>query len=436
MDRLTPCRSPMKRPNEINHHKLTLALEPECAALYCQQLTNDHFASYSDKPDSLVADSYMVCDAGAGTVDITAHVKHSEDHIEVIIAPTGNDSGGKEVNQQFYHFLDQVVDDNNFSSFRSKKTTREAILTAIKFHDIEKEKRQFGMESEAMDEDDDDLRLQLRQPFVDFYSQKRIANGIKDSRVFFDEEMNILEIKSSKVREFFEPVVSRAIRCITDALMHKDIKGRIKMIYLVGGFGGCKYFCDALKKAIPDGIHVVVPQQHTLAVSLGAIYYRRNPTVIKTRVMEASYGISLTNLFDENVHDEAYAYRDPDTGEKKCKSTFSVFVKMGQKVALNDPVVETVVPHSNATVVVDIPFYTTTDLSLRYTRDPQGRHIAEKIGSLTIDCPNPEELDKKDRELEVTMDFSSTEIRVQVRALYLPDQPPVKAVLDFLTKRN
>ena len=405
---------------------MTLALEPECAALYCQQLTNDHFASYSDKPDSLVADSYMVCDVGAGTVDITAHVKHSEDHIEVIIPPTGNDSGGKEINQQFYHYLEQVVNDDNFSSFRRKKKTNQAILTAIKL-DIEKEKRQFGMES-------DDLRLVLHHKFVDFYSPKKIAKGIKDSRVSFTKEINTLEIKCSKVREFFEPVVSRAIRCITDALMNKDIKGRIKMIYLVGGFGGCKYFCDALKKSIPDGIHVVVPKQHTLAVSLGAIYFRRNPTVIKTRVMEASYGITSYFLFDEKVHDEEYAFRDPDTGWKKCKNVFSVFVKKGQKVTLNDPVVKVVFPYSKASLDAYIPFYSTTDLSLRYTEDPQGKDIAEKIGSLSIDCPNPEKLDTKDRKLEVTMDFSSTEVRVQVRALYLPDQPTVKAVLDFLTK--
>ena len=108
----------MKVPDEINPHKLTLALEPECAALYCQQLTMTSFTM----PDSLsAADSYMVCDLGAGkgSVDVTAHVKHGEDDIEVVIPPMGNDSGGKEINQQFYHLLEQIVGDTDFQSFLS-----------------------------------------------------------------------------------------------------------------------------------------------------------------------------------------------------------------------------------------------------------------------------------------------------------------------------
>ena len=92
---------------ETNPCKLTLALEPECAALYYQQLTNDHIAPYSDQPDSLsAANSYMVCDLGANTIDITAYIKHGEEDIEDIIPLPGSDSGGKKVNQQFYHLLD------------------------------------------------------------------------------------------------------------------------------------------------------------------------------------------------------------------------------------------------------------------------------------------------------------------------------------------
>ena len=72
-----------------------------------------------------------------------------------------------------------------------------------------------------------------------------------------------------------------------------------------------------------------------------------------------------------------------------------------------------------------------TDSSIKYTVK-RGRSNLSQIGSLTLDCPNPDKLGKNDRAMEVTMDFSSTEIKVQAQALYLPGQPPVKAVLDFL----
>ena len=409
---------------------MTLALEPECAALYCQQLSNDHIAPYSDKPDSLsAADSYMVCDLGANTVDITAFIKHGEDDIEIALPLPGNNSGGKEINQQFYRLLEQIVGDVNFNSFLGMRSSNQAIITFIVFHEFETKKLVFGMEVSDQLDYSKVLRLELHHRFVSFYTAKRITEGIKDRRIVFNEEMSTLKINYTKVKELFEPVVNKAIGCITDALKHKEIDGRIKIIYLVGGFGGCRYFYSALKKAVPSGIRVIVPKQHTLAVSRGAVLYRRNLAIIKARRIDASYGIGCSCPFDARVHDEAYAYQDPDTGVKKCKNVFSAFVKKGQKVRMTD---QFVLPYSQANLNAYIPFFTTTDLSVKYTKDRQGRYIVQKIGSLTLYCPNPDKLKKKDRKMEVTMDFSSTEIKVQARALYLPGQPPVKAVLNFL----
>ena len=130
-------------PHEKNPHKLTLALEPECAALYCQQLSNDLLAPYSDKPDSLSPDSYMVCDLGAGTVDITAYIKHGEDNIEVTIPPTGNDSGGKEVNQQFCRLLEQIFGDTGFQSlglsfFWKRRKNDQVIMNTLIYYLFER----------------------------------------------------------------------------------------------------------------------------------------------------------------------------------------------------------------------------------------------------------------------------------------------------------
>ena len=429
----------MKVPDEINPHKLTLALEPECAALYCQQLTNDLIAPYSRMPDSLsAADSYMVCDLGAGTVDVTAHVKHGEDDIEVVIPPMGNDSGGKEINQQFYHLLEQIVGDTDFQSFLSsdkkekKRIDRQVIITDIVFNEFEKMKQQFGMDDSDQSNDSALLTIGLPEKFVRFYTKEKIIEGIKDHRIVFVKSMCTLKIGYTKVNELFEPVVHRAIECIKKALMREEIKGRIKMIYLVGGFGGCQYTYSALKKAIPSDIQVVVPAQYTLAVSLGAVKYCRNPVIIKARRMDASYGIGDCQVFDDKIHDETYAYLDPDDGTKRCRDLFDAFVKKGQKVEITDSFKRTLIPYSQANVKETLNFYTTTDLSIKYTVDKHGKKNLEKIGSLTLDCPNPNNLEKKDREMEVTMDFSSTEIKVQARALYLPGQPPVKVILDFL----
>ena len=289
---------------------------------------------------------------------------------------------------------------------------------------------------EPLDQSDQQSMIMSIDPkFVEFYGKKKITQGVRklhNNQIVFNEEMLTLEIEYTKAKELFEPVMNRAIACIRDALTSNDINGKIGIIFLVGGFGGCCYTCGALRKAIPSGIHVVVPKLHTLAVSLGAVLYRRNPEIIKARRMDACYGIGCSYPFDSKIHDEAYAYRDPDTRQKRCQNVFGVFVKKGQKVEMTDRFVEILIPYRQTIVQATFNFYTTTDLSIKYTVDKRGRSNLSQIGSLTLDCPNPNILDKKDRKMEVTMDFSSTEIKVQARALYLPRQPSVKAVLDFL----
>lgn len=83
----------------------------------------------------------MVCDIGGGTVDIAA-VKHSKGNIEVLIPPSGNDSGGRKVNDQFSNLLGEIVEDPGFVRFlqvedNERKIVRRAILCHIVYHEFE-----------------------------------------------------------------------------------------------------------------------------------------------------------------------------------------------------------------------------------------------------------------------------------------------------------
>ena len=46
------------------------------------------------------------------------------------------------------------------------------------------------------------------------------------------------------MEEFFNPVISGILQCIAKAM--EDLEERIKMVYLVGGFGGCPYLYKAV----------------------------------------------------------------------------------------------------------------------------------------------------------------------------------------------
>ena len=377
----------------------------------------------------------MVCDIGGGTVDITAHLKNGEEAIEVVIPPMGNESGGRKVNTEFHNFLGIIVKDPDFSSFL-QRSLHKAILTQVVYHDFENEKYKFG--KKASDENDQmSLRLRLHHKFVEFYME-RIIQGVKDLqdlRVTFDEQTYTLAIKYSRVKELFQPIMERVTDCVLEALQR--VEGKVDVVYLVGGFGGCKYTYHKLKCAIESKyqsrVSLVVPKHHTLAVSQGAVLYRRNPECIQARRMDASYGIGCSVLFSKSLHKEHYSYTDPDDQRQLCRDVFLVFVEKGDKVAITDTLVDTLIPYSQEDKMAHFAFYSTARTNVQYIVDMEGHSNVEQIGLLKLEIPNPGDLPKWKRTMEVIMDFSSTEIKVQARATYLPNSPPVKASLDFLS---
>ncbi len=64
-----------RTPSEPEPDRLSLALEPESASLYCQEmLKRGLVAPYCDNPSGpYTPHSYLLVDIGGGTVDISAH---------------------------------------------------------------------------------------------------------------------------------------------------------------------------------------------------------------------------------------------------------------------------------------------------------------------------------------------------------------------------
>ena len=140
------------RPQETNPDKLTLALEPEAAAIYCQTMDNDAIAKCCRVDGPLQSSRYAVVDIGGGTVDITVHHHDQEQGVKVVISPVGNDCGGTMVNREFAKFLQGIVDDSEGTGFtkflttsnRSEHAQRVAVLNGILFDEFEIQKVSFG----------------------------------------------------------------------------------------------------------------------------------------------------------------------------------------------------------------------------------------------------------------------------------------------------
>ena len=430
IDCLTEIYRPLPVPSEVNPDKLSLALEPESAALYSQenvieQIKSDPSIAAIGRPTD-----YMVIDIGGGTVDITVHVE-VDGAIQVDNIPTGNAWGGTQVNEAFSKMLQEIVNDPEFEKFLASGDHSQNMAELIKifYTEFENEKLLFGRERT------DELRIALPKRFIRFYDNSLIE-GVKRKRGIEYEDDTLYIDKEVVESQLFGPTLDGIIKCTLEAI--KENKYKVNTFYLVGGFGGCKYVHQKVTAAIQEtysskgqNFTVLVPPTPLLAVAQGAVMWRKDPEKIKARRVDATYGIAVSLLFNPDEHDEHYKFFHEEERKDRCNDVFSVFLLKGELAKAEELVTIDLAPLRNADTQMSINIYSTTKLGVQYVVDKRGNSTVTKIGQLVIDIPNPDNLPTEKRIVDVTMDFSGTEI--QAKAKYRVTGKEVKTVCDFLS---
>ena len=389
------------------------------------------------------SEHYVVIDIGGGTVDITAHHHDQERGITIITSPVGNDCGGTMVNCEFADFLQGVVEPSEVSKSeenpdRSRK--RMAVLNNLRTcKEFEIEKLSFGDSTSGDTEllSGDALAVRLPQKFVNFYGADNIKTGIaalNDDRIEFEDD-GILYIAPSKFAEFFKPAIEGILECIKGVVA--QLEERVDTVFLVGGFGGCKYTYGKISTMLKDefptkNIRVLVPKEHSLAVTLGAVKYRLKPDIIRSRRMDASYGTETAPVYNSMRHRPSSMITDTN-GTVRSDHVYFYYVEKEEQISSDEIVTCELNPVYNHVTEMIISIYSSKKIDIEYTTTPDGNPdpSVRKIGELCIDIPNPDNLPREERRVELTMDFSHTEI--QVRARYVVTGEEVKAVVDFLS---
>ncbi|XP_019861154.1 PREDICTED: heat shock 70 kDa protein 12A-like [Amphimedon queenslandica] len=421
--RFTPVGSPLPRPEEVNPQKLSLALEPEAAAIYAHK--------YSEVK-GLPPQRYMVVDIGGGTVDITVHDK-SNGRISVVLPPMGNTWGGTTINEALSMLLQEAVGDKGFESFiKSDSISAKATLNKLFYEEFEKHKKVFGETIVGLHE----VVISLPSKLVQFYGSDKL-NETSQMKMHYDPGDDSLTIGYNQLEEkVFQFTMDMIIECVTAAFDELKPNG-VDTVYLVGGFGGCRFVSQRIEEAIAQhhGMlydNIVCPVQPDLAVVSGAVMWRKDPNIIQSRVADATYGVGCGPIFDPSIHDEHYKYVDED-GKQRCNNVFNVFVLKGEEI--KDKVCKTtLIPIYQSYTQISISIYCTADDGVQYIKDKEGKLTVCEIGELVLDIPNPGNVPRKERGYNVFMDFSGTEI--QARAQYSITGEEVKTVCDFLSKQD
>ena len=372
----------------------------------------------------------MVIDIGGGTVDITVHDK-SNGRISVVLPPMGNTWGGTTINEALSMLLEEIVDDKGFESFLNSDASAKAVINKLVYEGFEEQKKNFGDVTPGIEE----MVLELPRAFIRHYESNEIRNATMWN-MHYNPGNGSISVQYAQLEErIFKSTIDKIIECVRAAF--DELTDHIDTVYLVGGFGGCRFVRQKIEEAIGQHCgmlydNIVCPVQPDLAVVSGAVMWRKDPSIIQSRVADATYGVRCGPVFNPSIHDEHYKYVDED-GEQRCGKVFKVFVLKGE-VIKNEVYKATFIPRYQIMTQDNVPIYCTTDDGVQYTRNKNGNLTVHKIGELILDIPNPDNIPRNERDYDVFMDFSGTEI--QARAQYSITGEEVKTVCDFLSNQD
>ncbi|KAI8915867.1 hypothetical protein EDD86DRAFT_186199, partial [Gorgonomyces haynaldii] len=263
----------------LSHH-LSIILEPEAAALYCMRKVQDINLKHGD--------SFMICDAGGGTVDLTMHVfiqknphnpNPAEDTIDFELFEktrgTGDFCGSISVDKAFIDLFAQEISVQRFATLLKERP--DLVETYW-----EGAKRSFGRndgkENELIAFPNGILR------FIDNDTKQRWGNqfGTEDEFLLTHEQMV----------QCFSGAVTGVCKLIDGQLSRLEPGDSCDTLILVGGFSASPYLESVIKQKFGSRFkRIIVPLDPASAILQGAVHYGLYPSAIPVRRARMSFGL-------------------------------------------------------------------------------------------------------------------------------------------------
>ncbi len=424
--RVQPPRPPKE---ESSPEKLSLALEPESAAIECKKAI---MTAQRDERGTNDVKNYLIVDCGGGTVDIATHGIVSG-HIQELATSAGNMSGGTTINERFRKFLSDFVDDPDFVQYLSvsnavEKSRRLSEINKIVYTLFEDQKLCFGNQERG-----DSLVVEFPYAFVHQFGEvmETKAETLNHTNVQIEDDGSRMRLSQATMAKLFQPTIDEICKLICDHIRTERLASTdtIDTIFWVGGFGGCKYLRNQLQAAIDlefsKTFRYSCPSEPQLAIVKGALAFRCDPSVIKRRKADATYGIECSIPFIKGKHLPNYCEDDEDNRSQKwCNNIFSTFVERNDSICTDEIFVANYMPMRRSQKTIRLTFYSAPHTNVWYTTDDGVTELA----IMDVDIAGY----GLNREIEVVFDVTHTEIQVCARDKHSESKKEYKIVVDFL----
>ena len=387
----------------IPKEKLTIALEPEVASIFCQKLKTDRVEDTTDFTATVKSGmKYMVIDLGGGTADISVHQLQFNGTIHEVIPPDGGPCGGNSIDDAFYKFVCDICGRNVMEELKTKELEDYLDL----FREFETKKRSIRPKQENK------VVITLPVALIDLMKKqhKKIENAVEASRhtMSVKYEKQKLHISPEAFRNLFKPTIASLIRLIRESLDNPKLSD-LRTILMVGGFSECELVQDAITDKIGTSMKLIIPKEAGLAVLKGAVLFGLQPKIVSRRIARLTYGIQSWPVWDADVH--PVTKKVDINGQKRCKDVFFKYITRGDSIDTGHAVSRIFQALKPEGTTLECTVYTSTDTNPRYTTDP----TCQRFGTLTIQLPTHTRGQIID--IEETLIFDDTAILCRARDL-------------------
>ncbi|KAF9100486.1 hypothetical protein BGX29_006535 [Mortierella sp. GBA35] len=360
-------------------NRLILISEPEAAAMYCERMVDRFSLKHGDR--------FMICDAGGGTVDLI---------VFEVNEPSGQARHLREVTRGHGASCGSAFLDANMERLLERKFKR--YRRGIKACGWASLMDTFVDMVKPMFNGQEDVLMQIPQ-----------ATGLEDlndHEIGLEDGVLCVSVEEMK-SEVFEPVISDVLDLIQKQLHQSQ---SCEAIFMVGGFGSSRYLEERVRQEFGHLVGLVaVPQRPELAVVRGAVYAGLNTKTINMRVARRWYGVDANMPFEEGVDPESKKIISHD-GHVRCKERFSVYVRPGQQIGVDECVSKEYVTWSYPKGL-DSPLYVCNSPNQpKYITDPG----VQKIADFHIPMPEIPGAQPRTRVVfKLNLYFGLTEVRAE-----------------------
>ena len=405
--------------NENTDLSLFLALEPEVAGIFYFSDLNTKL-NKEEKTKELLH-PYILCDIGAGTVDIcTLRKEKDKNRLIEEYPPLGGNYGGNYINKEF---MDKIIielfgkekvekakNDPKFKEFEKNIETLKKDLQD-NVYNCNLNCRLFKDENNSLDISIDNYIEKFNkknQKYILKRDKKDEWELLFPNQILLDITKNIANKIFKKLEEVYNNVEKAQIIFTGAGSNNKILTEYIKNFFI--------------EKNVSFDIKTTI--QPEVSILKGAVIYGFQTNIIRKRKPKYTIGINYSQNWDDKYKNGGHKYYNKTEKKWKCRNLFKKFITRNEYINFDEVISHNFIAlNSN----LEIAFYKTLKKNCTFCDEKENNDlIIEKFGRVIIEI---KDYDKNFRDVRIEMKMGGTYIIAT--AVYLKTGKKTKITQDF-----